>query len=424
MKAEFTPSEIKGVVIAPASKSIAQRYVAAALMAPGESTIRQYPNSEDPFHARKLIEALGATVSVSKNLLSVKGGYPAFELHGIRKPSDQLFAGESGFAARLFAPIIALSGGEKTLTGKGTLLNRPVTEFESYLSPFGVQVEMTDGKLPAVLKGQLHAGEAELSAAQSSQFLSGMLMALPRCTGDSKITVTELASRPYIDLTIAVMKSFGVSVKEEGNSFIIRGSQRYKPQDVTVDGDWSGAVPLLIIGALCAEEGLLVKGINTRLPQADQAILDVFKLAEVDFTQNEHSVKVFASPIQAFEFDATHCPDLFPCIAALAAFGNGVSTIKGAKRLITKESNRASAIVEEFSKSGIRVVVRGDDMIIYPGHARPANWNSHRDHRMVMAAAIFGVAGAKTTVQNSEAIGKSYPDFFVDLQSIGARIKH
>ena len=116
MKAEFTPSDIKGVVAAPASKSIAQRYVAAALMAPGESTIRQYPNSEDPFHARKLVEALGATVSVSKNLLSIKGGYPAFDLHGIRKPANEFFAGESGFAARLFAPIISLSGGEKKLT--------------------------------------------------------------------------------------------------------------------------------------------------------------------------------------------------------------------------------------------------------------------------------------------------------------------
>ena len=424
MKAEFTPSDIKGVVSAPASKSIAQRYVAAALMAPGESTIRQYPNSEDPFHARKLVEALGATVSVSKNLLSIKGGYPAYELHGIRKPGNEFLAGESGFAARLFAPIISLSGGEKKLTGKGTLLNRPVHEFESYLSPFGVQVEMTDRKLPVTLRGQLQSGEAELSAEHSSQFLSGLLMALPRCSGDSRITVSALASRPYIDLTLAVMKSFGVQIKEEGNTFLIRGSQRYKPQDVTVDGDWSGAVPLLIIGALCAEEGLLVKGINTRLPQADQAILDVFKLAEIDFTQNEQSVKVFASQVQAFEFDATHCPDLFPCIAALAAFGNGVSTIKGAKRLVTKESNRASAIVEEFSKSGIRVVVRGDDMMVYPGHARPAHWNSHRDHRMVMAAAIFGLAGAKTTVQNSEAIGKSYPDFFADLLSIGARIKH
>jgi 3-phosphoshikimate 1-carboxyvinyltransferase len=146
-------------------------------------------------------------------------------------------------------------------------------------------------------------------------------------------------------------------------------------------------------------------------------------LAKVKYTQNENSVKVFASTIHAFDFDATHCPDLFPCLAVLASFGNGVSTLKGAKRLHVKESNRATAIVEEFAKSGIRVVVRGDDMMIYPGHARPAVWNVHKDHRMVMAGALFGLAGAKTVLQNPEVISKSYPDFFKDIQSIGAKMK-
>jgi 3-phosphoshikimate 1-carboxyvinyltransferase len=219
------------------------------------------------------------------------------------------------------------------------------------------------------------------------------------------------------------MNLFGVTVKENDQTFIIKGGQRYKPQEVSVDGDWSGAVVLLIIGALCAENGLLVRDINLNLPQADQAILQIFDRAKVDYTLNENSVKVFASQIQAFDFDATQCPDLIPCVAAMAAFGNGISTIKGARRLMVKESNRAGAIVEEFAKSGIRVVLRGDELIVYPGHARPAIWNSHKDHRMVMAAAVFGLAGAKTMVQNADCISKSYPDFYQDLQHVGARIR-
>jgi len=219
------------------------------------------------------------------------------------------------------------------------------------------------------------------------------------------------------------MNQFGVTIKENDQTFFIKGGRRYKPQEVSVDGDWSGAAVLLIIGALCAENGLLVRNINLDLPQADQAILHVFDLAQVDYTRNENSVKVFASTIHAFEFDATQCPDLIPCIAAMASFGNGITTIRGAKRLVVKESNRAGAIVEEFAKSGIRVIVRGDEMMVYPGHARPAIWNSHKDHRMVMAASIFGLAGAKTLVQNADCISKSYPDFYQDLQQVGARIR-
>ncbi|MFM9423112.1 MAG: 3-phosphoshikimate 1-carboxyvinyltransferase [Bacteroidota bacterium] len=423
MKVEFSPSLVEGTIYAPASKSIAQRYVAAALLASGETTIRHYPNSEDPFYARKMAESLGATVWMSKNTLTIKGGFPNNHLHGIRAPQSELFAGESGFAARLFLPIAALHDGEKKMDGAGTLLNRPFEQSRYYLEPFGVSVNTSNGKLPVTTLGQLKGGEAELSAEQSSQFLSGLLMALPRCTSDSKITLSVVNSRPYIDLTIAVMNLFGVTVKENDQTFIIKGGQRYKPQEVSVDGDWSGAVVLLIIGALCAENGLLVRDINLNLPQADQAILQIFDRAKVDYTLNENSVKVFASQIQAFDFDATQCPDLIPCVAAMAAFGNGISTIKGARRLVVKESNRAGAIVEEFAKSGIRVVLRGDDLIVYPGHARPAIWNSHKDHRMVMAAAVFGLAGAKTMVQNADCISKSYPDFYQDLQHVGARIR-
>ncbi|MFM7770567.1 MAG: 3-phosphoshikimate 1-carboxyvinyltransferase, partial [Bacteroidota bacterium] len=406
MKAEFSPSLIEGTVYAPSSKSIAQRYVAAALLSAGESVIRHFPNSEDPFYARKMAEALGATIWLSKNTLTVKGGFPNNHLHGIRAPQQELFAGESGFAARLFLPIAALHDGEKRMNGSGTLLKRPFEQSRYYLEPFGVEVKTSDGKLPVATLGQLRAGNAELSAEQSSQFLSGLLMALPRCLGDSQLTITALNSRPYVDLTLSIMQQFGVTVKENNETFYIKGGQRYKPQEVSVDGDWSGAVPLLIAGALCAENGLLVKDINLNLPQADQSILEVFDRAKINYTRNENSVKVFASKVNAFEFDATQCPDLIPCVAALAAFGNGVSILKGAKRLLTKESNRASAIVEEFSKSGIRVVLRGDELIVYPGHVRPALWNSHKDHRIVMAGAIFGLAGAKTLIQQAECISK------------------
>jgi 3-phosphoshikimate 1-carboxyvinyltransferase len=189
-----------------------------------------------------------------------------------------------------------------------------------------------------------------------------------------------------------------------------------------VPGDWSGSAFLLVAGALCAEEGLIVENLNTQSSQADEAVLDALRLAGVRFEIHDNAIQVWKSEVSAFEFDATHCPDLFPPLASLAAFANGVSVIRGVSRLLHKESNRAKSLQQEFAKAGVRMVLRDDDMKIYPAAIRSAQLHSHGDHRIAMAGAILGMGGARMTIQSAGVVSKSFPDFYKVMQSLGARI--
>jgi 3-phosphoshikimate 1-carboxyvinyltransferase len=195
------------------------------------------------------------------------------------------------------------------------------------------------------------------------------------------------------------------------------------PQKLRVPGDWSGAAFLLVAGALCAENGLTVTNIDTEITQADSAILDALKLAGVRMEIAPDGVKVFASDIRAFEFDANECPDLFPPLAAMAAFADGVSTIYGVKRLIHKESNRGKTLQQEFAKANIRIVLRDDEMKIYPAPVRRAVINSHQDHRIAMAAAILGLAGDRMTIRGAECVSKSFPEFFDVIAKLQGKVQ-
>jgi len=169
---------------------------------------------------------------------------------------------------------------------------------------------------------------------------------------------------------------------------------------------------------LTAENGLVVENLNMRSAQADRSILDVLRQAGVRYEEQTDAIQVWLSEIRAFEFDATHCPDLFPPLAVLAAFADGVSVMRGVTRLIHKESNRAKALQQEFSKAGVRIVLRDDEMKIYPAAIRSAQLNSHNDHRMAMAAALLGLAGAPVDIQSAEVVSKSFPDFYARSEII------
>ena len=197
----------------------------------------------------------------------------------------------------------------------------------------------------------------------------------------------------------------------------------WKGTELTVPGDWSSAAFLLVAGALTAEEGLVVGNLNLDSAQADKAVLDALERAGVRLEKQTNAIKVWQSDVHAFEFNATHCPDLFPPLAVLAAFADGVSCITGVSRLVHKESNRAKALQQEFAKAGVRIVIRDEDMKIYPAAIRSAQLHSHNDHRMAMASALLGLAGAPVDIQSAEAVSKSFPEFYTLMQSVGARIK-
>jgi 3-phosphoshikimate 1-carboxyvinyltransferase len=423
MKVEVMPSLLSGRVEAPGSKSDAQRIVACALLAKGITTIHRYPEGDDCDAVLQIAQDLGAIVSRQGSTVEIKGGFPQAFAAGIRNPKEEIQCGESGLASRMFASIAALSETPILITGKGSLIKRPFHDLIHALEQSGVKVESHQGCLPIRVCGPLKGGSIHLDASLSSQFLTGLLIALARANEPSVLEVSHLNSRPYIDLTIEVLAKFGVAITNDSYRRFHIVPKAFKGTELTVPGDWSGAAFLLVAGALSAPDGLIVANLNVNSAQADRAVLKALQLAGVKFEVLPDAIHVKQSDVCAFEFDATHCPDLFPPLAALAAFANGVSVIRGVSRLKHKESNRAKALQQEFAKAGVRIVLRDDEMKIYPAAIRSAHLHSHNDHRMAMAAALLGLAGARVSIQQAASVSKSFPDFYTDIQKLGARVK-
>jgi len=422
MKVDVLPSLLSGRVEAPGSKSDAQRMVACALLARGKSVIHRFPKSDDCEAALQVVQDLGAIVTRRGSSVEIKGGFPQAFASGIRNAKDVIDCGESGLSSRMFAAIAALNENPITITGKGTLLQRPFHDLIEALIQCGVRIESNHGCLPILVHGPIKGGHIQIDASLSSQFLTGLLIALSRASEASTVEVSQLNSRPYIDLTLRVLSQFGVDIEHEQHKRFHITPKACKASELTVPGDWSGSAFLLVAGALCAEEGLIVENLNTQSSQADEAVLDALRLAGVRFEIHDNAIQVWKSEVSAFEFDATHCPDLFPPLASLAAFANGVSVIRGVSRLLHKESNRAKSLQQEFAKAGVRMVLRDDDMKIYPAAIRSAQLHSHGDHRIAMAGAILGMGGARMTIQSAGVVSKSFPDFYKVMQSLGARI--
>ena len=244
----------------------------------------------------------------------------------------------------------------------------------------------------------------------------------------ASISVRNLKSRPYIDLTLDVMKLFGMNVPENKNyeEFIFNNNptqdSRLQTPDYTVEGDWSGGAFLLVAGAIAGS--ITVRGLDLTSSQADRKIVDVLMSANAAIAMEAKGIKIKPSKLKAFEFDATDCPDLFPPLVALAAFCHGMSIIKGVHRLTHKESDRASALQDEFGKMGVKIELNDDEMIIHnAAKIKAAKVHSHHDHRIAMACAVVALkADGETTIEDAEAINKSYPDFFWHLKKLGADV--
>jgi len=409
------PSKIDGRVQAPPSKSVMIRAVAAASLADGVSEIRNPAFCDDALAALGISGALGARIVCSEKTVKIKG-------HG-RPVKTVLDCGESGLCLRLFAPVAALGKKEITLLGQGSLKTRPVGMIEGPLCELGVDCRSQAGFPPLIVKGPLRGGRASLNGSVSSQFLTGLLTSLPTCPGDSELTVSKLKSRPYVDLTIEVLSKFGVSVgwDKTRDIFNIKGGQRFEPQKYEVEGDWSAAAFLLVAGALAGR--ITVGKLAGDSCQADKRVLDVLKAAGAKVSSRDSEVSVEAGDLRAFDFDASDSPDLFPPLAALACFCDGLSTIRGVYRLRHKESDRAKALVEELSRIGAHLEIRGNVMRIQGGRPEGGVIHSRGDHRMAMAGAVAGLrAGHGVRVEGSGAVAKSYPRFFEDLASIGGDV--
>jgi 3-phosphoshikimate 1-carboxyvinyltransferase len=408
------PSKINGEIIAPTSKSALQRIIAAAVLADGASNISYQTLSEDAGAILQMASALGKTVSIEENLIHISGN--------LKNPAENVSVGESGLGLRMMLPILAATHFPFTISGRGSLVNRPVDFVVKTLEASGVHVNCANQSLPIRIQGPIKKDVIRIDGNYGSQLLTGFLMAAPLLDKEIAIEVDNLKSKPYIDLTIDILHKFGIQVTHQSyKRFNIPGHQKYNPTDVCAEGDWSGAAFALVAGAISGS--IRVSGINPASFQGDKLVLDVLRACGAHVEVNIDTIRVSKNQLLAFEFDATDAPDLFPPLVALAVHCTGTSVIKGVSRLKHKESDRGYTLKTEFSKIGAQIRIENDLMLITGCKINGGRVSSHHDHRIAMALAVAALnANGTIQIENAEAVGKSWPDFFDILRQIGAEV--
>lgn len=427
MQVTISPSPVTGSIFAPASKSSMQRACAAALVRKGKSLIHNPGHSNDDQAALRVIQAMGAVVKQQEDVLEV-------ESRGIHASAAEVNCGESGLGIRMFAPLIALNTTAITINGEGSLVSRPMDFFDDTLPKLGVQIQSNNGKLPLQIQGPLKPADIDIDGSLSSQFLTGLLMAYAAAdASDVTIRVNNLKSKPYVDLTLKVMSDFGLKLPENRNyeAFYFGkthtgAANNTAALEYTVEGDWSGGAFLLVAGALAGK--ITVKGLDVFSTQADKAVLQALMDCGCDISVQPDKIEIgpagTATGLKAFQFNANDCPDLFPPLVALAAYCKGTTVIEGVERLTHKESNRALTLQEEFGKLGIAIELQDNLMLVKGGTpVKAAVVHSRHDHRIAMACAVAALcAEGDVLVEEAQAVNKSYPDFYMHLQKLGAAV--
>ncbi len=397
MNIRIEKGKARGKVAAPPSKSMAHRLLIAAAMANGVSTVRGISDCADVHATLDCLKALGVRYERCGNDIKLFGT----DMREAQ-PQEPLYCRESGSTLRFMIPVAALSGAAVTLCGEESLMRRPLGVYEELFAERGLSFERAD--LSVTVCGRLPSGEYSVSGGISSQFITGLIFALPLSGGNSKIKISPpIESRSYIDLTLSAINAFGISAAWSDEFTIEITGGEYTPCDVSVEGDWSGAA---FTDALSLVGGQVeVTGLNDKSLQGDRVYREHFSSLSEGFA----------------EIDITDCPDLGPILFAMAAAKHG-ARIKGTRRLKIKESDRAAAMAAELSKFGAEVDVRENEVIIPPCtlHKPTTALCGHNDHRIVMSLAVLlTLFGGE--IEGAEAISKSYPEFFDDLGALGIR---
>ena len=416
MRVSVLPSSVRGTVAAQPSKSHAQRVIAIAALANGTSEISGAGSSDDVHNALNVIKALGAEVNTTSEVINITGG---------RSLSSHIWhCGESGLGIRMFCAIAGLFDTEIHLTAEGSLSSRDMNFMASPFTQLGVSFASSHGFPPLKIKGPYKSNSVVMDGSASSQFLTGLLIALPNVHHDTLVEVRNLKSKPYIDLTLTTIQEFGVTVSHENHEkFKIAGGQKYKPASIRIGGDWSGMSFMFVAAALSGE--VSVTGLPDAGSQADGRILEALTACGAFVSVQREEIIVRHHDLQPFEFDCTHCPDLFPPLAALASHCNGISRIAGVHRLRSKESDRGEVLVSEFSKLGVGIRKANDHLVIEGGHVQGGVADARGDHRIAMALATAALKSkGPVTISGAECVTKSYPGFFEDLASIGGDVQY
>ena len=430
---------MQGEAPLPASKSCAQRSILLAALTTGTTKLYDLTLCDDTRAAISVAEQLYAEVSYRGTQLTIKGcqDIPA---RGLQVRDNTLFVGESALLARLCIPLAGLSREDIRIVGEKTLLNRRIDDHRGALRDLGLKVEYTRRHfLPVVVKGRLRAGEVELEGDKGSQLISGLLLALSQCEGESTLRIDNVTSEPYINLTTYIASFFGLggfdcpeideppeNPDDEDDfyrTWYIDGGQTIKPVvGMQVERDWSAAAMLLAAGAIAGD--VTVEGLDMLSCQADALICDALTENHADIVMNDEKglVSVRRSLMAPFFFDILDAPDLFAPLFVMAAFTEGQSTIAGISRLRNKESDRAATFAEEFGKLGVQTEIYNDEITIF-GHAEPrlrgARCSSHGDHRLAMALLVASLrVDGRVSIDDTDCISKSFPGFVETLEKL------
>ena len=433
---DFAFIQPEGAVKMPVSKSFAQRAIIAAALADGVSHLRGYSPCGDNEAALLVARNLGAEVTVEESDITIRG--IAAQFGSLAK--DEFHVGESGLLTRMMIPVLAqLCPHPVKITGEKTLLNRPLTGAKEIMEAFEAEIDSI--LVPLTVTGPLRATRAEISGKHGSQLISGLLMGLPFAEKNSQLIVTDPKSIPYMFITLEVLKKFGIKIANDmlgGQDFLesggdwslcsemhfkVKGGQKYKAADINLEGDWSAAANFLVAGAVFGK--VEIEGLDTTSLQADLSIMDILMDAGASLSQMDDkrgNITVQRAPLQAFEVDASNCPDLFPILAVLASFCHGTSRMAGVGRLANKESDRAKAILEMLTQMGVQAQIEGDELVV-EGHTlaqrllsgallKGGAYTSHHDHRMVMALKVASLgADGPITIDDEACVAKSFPQF-------------
>jgi 3-phosphoshikimate 1-carboxyvinyltransferase len=424
MMVKVFPSEIKGEVVAPASKSYTHRAIVLSLLASGKSTIYNPLISRDTLASVNGCRLLGANIKineVSKKFEILSDGI-------VKTPNDVINVENSGTTIRFLTAVSAIaSKGYAILTGDDSIRRRPMQPLLNALSFYGVKAwsSRDNGLPPIIVKCEgIDGGEGEIRADISSQFISALLISLLKARKDSKLKLKgKIVSSPYIDATVKMIELFNGVCLRKGNDFEIPANQELKPISFKVPGDFSSASFLLACGALFGE--VKVNNLTKELPQADFKIIEILKKMGAEVRIKEDLIVVKAGELKGGRFNLKDCPDLLPVVSVLAIKAKGDVEIYGVQHARYKETDRISVIAKELGKMNVKIIEKEDGLVIRQDRRLcSATLNSYNDHRLFMAFVIASMLCKEPCyVKGLEAVDISYPSFIKDLKSLGARIE-
>ena len=427
MKIKIKPSILNGTIEIPPSKSYSHRAVIAAALAESgkKSTIDNLKFSVDITTTTDIMENWGAKIKRFESALEIIGN------DGKVVPKDKYVqCNESGSTIRFLIPIGITDENELIFDGKGKLVDRPLDSYYRIFDKQGILYKNENGKLPLTVNGKLKAGNYEIDGNISSQFITGLLYALPLLDGDSKLTINKnLESKGYIDLTLEILKLAGIEiVNNDYKSFDIKGNQIYRPFDYTVEGDYSQVAFWIVAGIISANKDNEVKclHVNKNSLQGDREIIEIVERMGADIEIFDNYVLVRPSKTKGTVIDISQCPDIGPILTVLGALSEGETRIINGERLRIKESDRITSIKTELNKLGANVVEEGDSLIIQgvEGFTGGVTVNAWNDHRIAMSLAIASTRCEKEIIlEEAESVRKSYPHFWDDFVKMGGEIE-